>query len=123
MASSGGIVMELSPPTQGRPASRLPSAGTMWGQNAAYKKSVLQETISAVRPQTWEAINRALLDDARRQKVEAMASAQTSDELRAWWARDRRAPPVRQVEPSAPTAENEPHRQQHANEAAMARVR
>lgn len=35
------------------------------------RKSALQGAISTVRPQTWEAINRALLADARRRKVEA----------------------------------------------------
>jgi transposase, IS5 family len=35
------------------------------------KKSALQGAISAIRPETWEAINRALLGDARLRKVEA----------------------------------------------------
>jgi transposase, IS5 family len=35
------------------------------------KKSALQGAISAIRPETWEAINRALLKDARLRKVEA----------------------------------------------------
>jgi transposase, IS5 family len=34
------------------------------------KKSVLQKTISAIRAETWEAINRALLSNARREKLE-----------------------------------------------------
>ena len=34
------------------------------------KKSVLQKTISAIRAETWEAINRTLLGDARKDKVE-----------------------------------------------------
>jgi IS5 family transposase len=34
------------------------------------KKSVLQKTISLIRAETWEQINRALLIDARREKVE-----------------------------------------------------
>ena len=34
------------------------------------KKSVLQKTISAIRAETWEAINRALLSDARQEKLE-----------------------------------------------------
>lgn len=34
------------------------------------QKSVLQKTISAIRPETWEAINRALLSNARRAKLE-----------------------------------------------------
>jgi transposase, IS5 family len=35
------------------------------------KKSVLQRTISAIRAETWEAINRILLASARQEKVEA----------------------------------------------------
>jgi IS5 family transposase len=34
------------------------------------KKSVLQKTISAIRAETWEAINRALLSDTRQEKLE-----------------------------------------------------
>ena len=34
------------------------------------KKSVLQKTISAIRAETWAAINRALLSDARQEKLE-----------------------------------------------------
>jgi transposase, IS5 family len=34
------------------------------------KKSVLQKTISAIRAETWEAINRTLLSGARREKLE-----------------------------------------------------
>jgi len=34
------------------------------------KKSVLQQTIGAIRAETWEAINRALLASARQQKLE-----------------------------------------------------
>lgn len=34
------------------------------------QKSVLQKTISAIRPQTWEEINRALLSNARQVKLE-----------------------------------------------------
>jgi IS5 family transposase len=34
------------------------------------QKSVLQKTISAIRPATWEAINRALLSSARQAKLE-----------------------------------------------------
>src|SRR5687768_15677123 len=39
-----------------------------WGWSP--KKSVLQKTISAIRAETWEAINRALLSDARQEKLE-----------------------------------------------------
>ena len=34
------------------------------------KKSVLHKTISAIRAETWDAINRILLDSARQEKVE-----------------------------------------------------
>ena len=34
------------------------------------KKSVLQKTVSAIRPQTWEAINRTLLCNARQARLE-----------------------------------------------------
>lgn len=34
------------------------------------QKSVLQKTISAIRPETWEEINRALLSNARQAKLE-----------------------------------------------------
>ena len=34
------------------------------------KKSVLHKTISAIRAETWEAINRGLLASARREKIE-----------------------------------------------------
>jgi transposase, IS5 family len=34
------------------------------------QKSVLQKTISAIRPATWEQVNRALLSDARQAKLE-----------------------------------------------------
>jgi IS5 family transposase len=37
------------------------------------KKSVLHKTISAIRPETWEAINRSLLADARHEKIETGA--------------------------------------------------
>jgi IS5 family transposase len=35
------------------------------------KKSVLQQTISALRPQTWEAVNQALLVSAQQKKLES----------------------------------------------------
>ena len=46
-----------------RAFARLPLAWTP-------KKSVLHKTISAVRAETWEAINRAVLTSARQEKVE-----------------------------------------------------
>ena len=46
-----------------RAFARLP-----WSWNP--KKSVLQKTISAIRPETWEEINRVLLSNARQTKLE-----------------------------------------------------
>ncbi|ESW79426.1 ISNCY family transposase [Mesorhizobium sp. C280B] len=46
-----------------RAFARLP-----WSWNP--QKSVLQKTISAIRPETWEEINRALLSNARQVKLE-----------------------------------------------------
>ena len=46
-----------------RAFARLPWA---WSS----KKSVLQKTISAIRAETWEAMDRALLSDARQEKLE-----------------------------------------------------
>ena len=46
-----------------RAFARLPLAWTP-------KKSVLHKTISAIRAETWEAINRILLDSARQERVE-----------------------------------------------------
>jgi transposase, IS5 family len=37
------------------------------------KKSVLHQTISAIRPATWEAVNRALIASAKQEKLEAGA--------------------------------------------------
>ncbi len=52
------------------------------------KKSVLQATISAIRADTWEQINRALLANARGEKLED-ASAWS------WAKRPSRASPTR----------------------------
>ena len=49
-----------------RAFARLPLA---WSP----KKSVLQRTISALRPETWEAVNRALIATAQQEKLEAGA--------------------------------------------------
>jgi len=35
------------------------------------KKSVLHQTISAIRPETWEAVNRALVASAKQQNLES----------------------------------------------------
>src|SRR5262249_39723346 len=50
-----------------RAFARLPLA---WSP----KKSVLHHTISAIRPATWEAVNRALLASARQDKLESGAT-------------------------------------------------
>jgi transposase, IS5 family len=47
-----------------RAFARLPLA---WSP----KKSVLQQTISALRPETWETVNRALVASAKQEKLEA----------------------------------------------------
>ena len=49
-----------------RAFARLPLA---WSP----KKSVLHRTISAIRPETWEAVNRALIAAAQQEKLEAGA--------------------------------------------------
>ncbi|HEX9570670.1 MAG TPA: ISNCY family transposase [Burkholderiales bacterium] len=49
-----------------RAFARLPLA---WSP----KKSVLHRTISAIRPETWEAVNRALLANAKQDKLESGA--------------------------------------------------
>ena len=46
-----------------RAFARLPLA---WSP----KKSVLQRTVSAIRPETWEAVNRALIASAQQEKLE-----------------------------------------------------
>ena len=38
------------------------------------KRSVLHQTISAIRPQTWEAVNRAVLASAKQDKLESGAT-------------------------------------------------
>ena len=47
-----------------RAFARLPLA---WSP----KKSVLHQTISAIRPETWEAVNRAVLVSAQQDKLES----------------------------------------------------
>ena len=49
-----------------RAFARLPLA---WSP----KKSVLHQTIAAIRPETWEAVNRALLASAKQDKLESSA--------------------------------------------------
>jgi IS5 family transposase len=70
------------------------------------KKSVLQKTISAIRAETWEAINRTLISYARQEKVEdetearidstvteALMHAPSDSSL--WWDVERRLTPKR----------------------------
>src|SRR5262249_37284933 len=57
------LAFHLEDSTSFRAFARLPLSWTP-------KKSVLHETISAIRAETWEAINRAVLADACRDKIE-----------------------------------------------------
>jgi transposase, IS5 family len=57
------LAFHLEDSTSFRAFARLPLAWTP-------KKSVLQRTISAIRAETWEAINRVLLASARQEKIE-----------------------------------------------------
>jgi transposase, IS5 family len=47
------------------------------------KKSVLHQTISALRPQTWEAVNQALLVSAQREKLESGATVRIDSTVSA----------------------------------------
>ena len=58
-----GLAFYLEDSASFRAFARLPLG---WSP----KKSVLHQTISAIRAETWEAINRALLDSARSEKLE-----------------------------------------------------
>ena len=42
------------------------------------KKSVLHQTISAIRPESWEAVNRALLVSAKQDKLENGATVRST---------------------------------------------
>jgi IS5 family transposase len=59
-----------------RAFARLPLA---WSP----KKSVLQQTISALRPQTWEAVNQALLVSAQQEKLESGATVRIDSTVSA----------------------------------------
>jgi transposase, IS5 family len=59
-----------------RAFARLPLA---WSP----KKSVLHRTISAIRPETWEAVNRALLTVARQDKLEEGAMVRVDSTVTA----------------------------------------
>src|SRR6476659_3770947 len=58
-----GTAFHLEDSASFRAFARLPWA---WSP----KKSVLHKTISAIRAETWEAINRMLLTSARQEKIE-----------------------------------------------------
>jgi transposase, IS5 family len=58
------LAFHLEDSTSFRAFARMPLA---WSP----KKSVLHHTISAIRPQTWEAVNRALIASAQQAKLEA----------------------------------------------------
>ena len=47
------------------------------------KKSVLHQTISALRPQTWEAVNQALLVSAQQEKLESSATVRIDSTVSA----------------------------------------
>ena len=47
------------------------------------KKSVLHQTISAIRPQTWEAVNRAVLASAKQDKLESGATVRIDSTVTA----------------------------------------
>ena len=59
-----------------RAFARLPLA---WSP----KKSVLHQTISALRPQTWEAVNQALLVSAQQEKLESGATVRIDSTVSA----------------------------------------
>jgi IS5 family transposase len=59
-----------------RAFARLPLA---WSP----KKSVLHQTISALRPQTWEAVNQALLGSAQQEKLESGATVRIDSTVSA----------------------------------------
>ena len=58
------LAFDLEDSASFRAFARLPLA---WSP----KKSVLHQTISAIRPETWEAVNRTLLVSAKQQKLES----------------------------------------------------
>jgi len=59
-----------------RAFARLPLA---WSP----KKSVLHQTISAIRPETWEAVNRTLLASAKQEKLESGATVRIDSTVSA----------------------------------------
>jgi transposase, IS5 family len=65
--SYGELAFHLEDSASFRAFARLPLA---WSP----KKSVLHKTISAIRPDTWEAVNRVLLASAKQEKLERGAT-------------------------------------------------
>src|SRR6201987_5798655 len=59
-----------------RAFARLPLAWTP-------KKSVLQKTISAIRAETWEAVNQALLVSAHQEKLESGGTVRIDNTVKA----------------------------------------
>jgi transposase, IS5 family len=59
-----------------RAFARLPLA---WSP----KRSVLHQTIGAIRPETWEAVNRALLASAKQDKLESGATVRIDSTVTA----------------------------------------
>jgi transposase, IS5 family len=59
-----------------RAFARLPLASSP-------KKSVLHQTISAIRPETWEAVNRTLLAGAKQEKLESGATVRIDSTVSA----------------------------------------
>jgi hypothetical protein len=53
------------------------------GPRRSPKKSVLHQTISAIRPETWEAINRAVLASAKQDKLESGAAVRIDSTVTA----------------------------------------
>ena len=47
------------------------------------QKSVLQQTISAIRPESWEAVNRALLASAKQDRLESGATVRIDSTVTA----------------------------------------
>src|SRR5437660_2871581 len=47
------------------------------------RKAVLHQTISAIRPQTWEAVNRAVLASAKQDKLESGATVRIDSTVTA----------------------------------------
>jgi transposase, IS5 family len=70
------LAFHLEDPVSFRAFARLPLG---WSP----KKSVLHQTISAIRPETWEAVNRALLASAKQEKLESGATVRIDSTVSA----------------------------------------